>query len=109
MKQETKDKISLATKGKPRKFSIPCIPTICDCKGRNGCSSIVYNRGRKYKLGHHVNINNPIKNPEIAKKSVLGRKDKVVSQSTKDKISKNHRDMKGSKNHMYGKVSYGFK
>ncbi len=100
---ETRLRKSIVSKGKPKKYFILCIPTLCDCKGRNGCSTIIYKRERKYALGHYINKINPMKDPEISKKSGTSKVGTKLSKETCEKISKNHRDMKGKKNHMYGK------
>jgi hypothetical protein len=44
----------------------PFIPTLCDCKGRNGCISIINKKETKYALGHYVNVKNPMHDPDVA-------------------------------------------
>lgn len=78
----------------------------CKC----GCGGRVTKIGNKYIHGHHLNVNNPMKDPKIAKKtsdSQRGEKNhmhgKHHTEETKEKMSNSHPDNSGEECYWYGK------
>jgi len=86
-------------------FMIPPL-WLCECDDPN-CKEILFN-GRHYVMGHIWKGKHPSKEcieklSKIRKGRPSGRKGKKHKPESIEKISKNHRDMKGKKNHMFGK------
>ncbi len=93
-------------KGIYNNFLYPCIPTICECKGRNGCTEIIWDkfrRGIRYRKGHMTETKWKLsekrrgipsgmlgKHQTEYQKQIasLTHKNRIASKETKQKLSK---------------------